>query len=179
MTEKMYTLKDHGVPCSDDLASAAPDPERLARGPVAIIECFQRIPCDPCAVACPRGAIEPFSDICDLPALDQAKCNGCALCVAKCPGLAVFILDVSRPGPAGLVTLPYEYLPLPSPGDEVTGLDRAGDPVGAAKIVKVRRPAAFDRTALVTIEVPKEQAMRVRGIRLERPPAPGEGRGEA
>lgn len=165
MTRCSEQLGRAGTPEAADLARILPDDERLRRGPVAIIECFQEIPCDPCADACRRGAILAFDKITDLPRVDPEHCNGCALCVVRCPGLAIFVVDVSGDGDMGTVKLPYEYLPLPRPGDDVAALDRLGQEVCRGKIVAVQRPAAFDRTALVTVEVPREQALIVRGIR--------------
>jgi len=63
-------LEKTGLPTPKDLAKVSPSKERLSRGPVAIIECFQRIPCDPCYAACKRGAIKEFKDINDLPEID-------------------------------------------------------------------------------------------------------------
>lgn len=143
-------------------------------GPVAIIECFQEIPCDPCSAACQRGAILPFADVCDLPKVDHALCNGCALCVVRCPGLAIFVVDVSKPGDRGEVKLPYEYLPLPAKGDTVTCLDRFGKAVCEGTIISALKPRTFDRTALVTVSVPKDLALEVRGIKAGARPEEGE-----
>jgi hypothetical protein len=85
------------------------------------------------------------------------------VCAAKCPGLAIFIVDKSRAG-AAEVTFPYEYLPLPQKGDAVTAASRAGEPVCAATVTRVINPASFDRTPLVTVAVPVEFADNVRGI---------------
>jgi Fe-S-cluster-containing hydrogenase component 2 len=155
-----------GIPEASDISSILPDAERLRRGPVAIIECFQNIPCDPCADACRQGAILPFANVSDLPQVDPGACNGCALCIVRCPGLAIFVIDVSGPGDTGTVKLPSEYLPLPRRGDKVTAVDRHGRPVSEGRILAAQRPAAFDRTALITVEVPKEHALQVRGIRI-------------
>ncbi|QJW44353.1 hypothetical protein HA075_22045 [bacterium BFN5] len=48
-------------------------------GPTAIFECLQPIPCNPCADACPRGAIT-VKEINDCPTLDKERCNGCGIC---------------------------------------------------------------------------------------------------
>ena len=86
-------LEKDGIPSPFDLQKVLPLAERLQQGPVAVIECFQGIPCNPCADACPRGAITMLGSISELPDFDEAKCNGCGICVTSCPGLAIFIVD--------------------------------------------------------------------------------------
>jgi len=56
-------LEKTGIPTQADIDSVFPCEKRLSLGSVAVIECYQSIPCDPCATACPRGAILPFVDI--------------------------------------------------------------------------------------------------------------------
>lgn len=68
---------------------------------------------------------------------------------------------------AGTVSLPYEFLPLPSVGDEVVTLDREGAPVGHARVRRVLSSKALDRTPIVTLELPKGDAMIVRHFRRE------------
>jgi len=156
-----------GLPGPDDLARVRPSAERLIKGPVAVLECFQRIPCDPCASSCHRGAIAPFVDINDLPTIDAEKCNGCGLCVARCPGLAIFIVDETYAPGEALIKLAYEFLPQPEEGWMVTALDRAGRPVGRARVVRVQRPKTKAETPIVWIAVPKEFAWTVRHIKVE------------
>ena len=88
--------------------------EKKANG-LVIIECPQRIPCNPCHTSCPTGAVMPFADINDTPRIDYTKCTGCTMCVAKCPGLACFVVDLTYGGPdEALMKLPYEMLPVPA-----------------------------------------------------------------
>ncbi len=164
--EPSKELSRAGVPVDADMAAILPDPERLRQGPVAVIECFQQIPCDPCSDACRRGAIRPFSDICQLPQVEHGSCNGCGQCVVRCPGLAIFVVDVSGQGEEGTVKLAYEYLPVPRSGDVVACLDRNGREVCRGTVAAAQRPRAFDRTALITVRVPKARALEVRGIRV-------------
>jgi Fe-S-cluster-containing hydrogenase component 2 len=168
-------LSRTGVPGPEAVKSVLPAEERLARGPVAVVECFQEIPCDPCAAACPKGAILPFREINDLPAIDHSKCDGCATCVVSCPGLAIFVIDMSGGGERrgrATVKMPYEFSPLPRAGQEVWGLDRSGGRVTRARVVRVQRPAGFDRTALLTVELPAEHALDVRAVALAPEPKP-------
>jgi Fe-S-cluster-containing hydrogenase component 2 len=153
-----------GVPTKEDLQKVAPSAERLAKGPVAVIECFQRIPCNPCYTACKRGAIKEFRDINDLPEIDHDLCNGCGLCVSKCPGLAIFIIDETYSEKEALVKLPYEFVPLPKEGDTVKAMDREGRVVGEARVVKIQNGKYEDRTPVISVAVPKELSMVVRNI---------------
>ena len=66
-------------------AGRYPSQERLAKGPVAVIECCQNIPCNPCETACKFGAITVGDPITNLPVLDESKCIGCGACANLCP----------------------------------------------------------------------------------------------
>lgn len=160
-------LKNTGIPTQADLQQVYPSAERLAQGPVAIIECFQRIPCNPCATACRRGAILPFADINNQPQLNAERCNGCALCVASCPGLAIFVLDLAYSEDNALIKLPYEFLPLPRVGVTVAALSRAGEVIGRGTVIQVQNPPTFDRTAVIHLAVDKDIAHEVRNIVVE------------
>jgi Fe-S-cluster-containing hydrogenase component 2 len=140
--------------------------ERLKEGPVAVIECFQRIPCNPCATSCKRGAIVPFEDINDLPEIDHVKCNGCSLCVFNCPGLAIMVIDYNYSDEQVSFKIPYEFLPLPEVGEEVVGLDRQGEEICKATIVKVMNSKVMDRTPLITVAVEKEFLKTFRNIKV-------------
>ena len=91
-------------------AGRYPSEERLKKGPVAVIECCQNIPCNPCETACKFGAITVGDLITNLPVLDESKCVGCGVCLTKCPGLAIFVVDKSKD--MATVSFPFEYLPL-------------------------------------------------------------------
>lgn len=142
-----------------------PDAERFQRGPVAVLECIQQIPCNPCEASCPFGAITVGSPITNLPVLDAKKCKGCGTCVAKCPGMAIFVVDKSYSGTKGSVSFPYEYYPLPQAGDEVAALNRKGEAVGTGKVLKVTNPASFDHTPVVTVETDLSLTDEVRNIK--------------
>lgn len=131
--------------------------------PVAVIECQQEIPCNPCETACPQGAISVGEPITNLPRLDPEKCTGCGLCVTACPGLAIFL--VKRDGVRAEVTFPYEFLPRPAVGDVVEAVNREGQVVCPAQVTTVRQLRAADGTWLVTVSVPAGLADEVRGMR--------------
>jgi len=160
-------MEKTGAATFQELHGVTPPAERRARGPVVMVECLEKIPCNPCARACARGAIEECEDICELPRVDWEKCNGCGACISKCPGLAIFVVDESFSDAEALVRLPYEFLPLPKEGGYVTGLDREARPACRARVVKVLNARAQDRTPVISVAVPKEMSLVVRGIRLD------------
>ena len=118
---EVLTIKQYektGILSLTDLT--LPTNEQLKKG-VAIIECVQEIPCDPCIAICPVSAIS-MKDINDIPKIDFNKCTACKRCVGICPGLAIFVIKIKDD--RALVTLPYEFLPIPKIGDNATALDR-------------------------------------------------------
>jgi len=143
-----------------------PSDERINEGPVAIIECEQEIPCNPCETSCPRGAITVGKPITNLPVLKDKKCVGCGLCVANCPGQAIFMLDMTYSEKTALVAIPYEYVPLPETGDIVIVKNRDGESIGEGTINKIANSKATDKTNVVYIEVAKNIGREVRAIEI-------------
>jgi len=152
------SYEKNGILVPEDLK--LPNDEQLKKG-VAIIECIQEIPCDPCVAICPVSSIS-MKNINDIPKIDYDKCTGCKRCVSICPGLAIFVVKVEDN--KALITLPYEFLPIPKAGNTVTALNREGKPRGTVKIIKVNRSG---KTTVVTIEIDKNLAMDVRNIRVD------------
>jgi Fe-S-cluster-containing hydrogenase component 2 len=103
-----------------------------------------------------------MKDVNAPPLVDFDKCIACAKCVGICPGLAIFVVKIIN-GKA-LVTLPYEFLPVPKVGKKVKALDRMG-------VVKdegfVRKVVKKGRTMVITVEVRDDLAMDVRNIRVD------------
>ncbi len=158
----MASFRETGVLSAQELAGRLPSEARLRRGPCAVIECVEEIPCNPCEEACPVGAITIGEDITAPPTLDFERCTGCSTCLAVCPGLAIFLVDMSPGGGKAHLTLPHELLPVPEPGDGVELLSRAGEGLGRGAVVRTRRAGT---TWLVTVEVPEELLLEVRAIR--------------
>lgn len=159
-------LNKTGVPTAENVKTVTPSEERLSIGPVAIIECFQEIPCNPCTEACKQGAIQPMEDINNLPQLDPDQCNGCGVCLSRCPGLAIFIVDASYSETEAIVRIPFEYVPVPQVGEKVVGLNRAGEALGTFVVNKVQSGGQKNKTYTIWLVVPKELIMDVRSIRL-------------
>ena len=136
-----------------------PNKKQLGKG-VAIIECVQNIPCNPCVDACPFNAIS-MKDINDLPVVDFDKCIGCGQCIGVCPGLAIFV--VKQIDDKALISLPYEFLPVPSVNDKVKALDRKGEFVDDVVVKKVVKRG---KTWVVTVLADAKDAMNIRNIRV-------------
>ncbi len=133
-----------------------------------VIECTQNIPCNPCQDACVRNCIKIGSAMTALPALDEtAACSGCGLCVAACSGQAIFLVEEKVADGIAEVTLPYEFLPLPPIGARGMALSRSGQPCCEAEVVAVKNLAAYDKTNLLTIQVPLAKAMSARFFQTE------------
>jgi Fe-S-cluster-containing hydrogenase component 2/bacterioferritin-associated ferredoxin len=146
------------------------EPAHEWKGARPVIECPEYIPCDPCVSSCPTGAITMPNSINDLPELDMAKCTGCGICVAVCPGLAIFLLDLHYSPTEAMLVVPFEMLPVPAVGDEVYALDRDGHAVCKARVVSVRtRGGRLDRRALVGFAFPAEHASTVRHFSAHEP----------
>jgi len=130
--------------------------KRLKKGPVAIIDCPEEIPCNPCETICPSGAIKVGQPITNIPLLDEEKCTGCGRCLPICPGLAISILNYRFRKDEAALTVPYELLPLPEPGETVMAVDRQGRQLTEGKIVRLIAPEKNQQTALVTFSFPRK-----------------------
>lgn len=156
-----------GIPSEEMIMEKFPPIERINKGPVAVVECYKEIPCNPCETACRFNAINIGEDINNIPVLNEENCTGCAICLSKCPGLAIMIIDGSKSDTTVQVKLPYEFLPLPVAGDIVKGLDREGKIIADVKVTQVQNPKSFDRTPVITIEADRSIMYKIRNIRTE------------
>ena len=153
----MHNYEKTGVLSKKDLE--LPSQRQLEKG-VAITECVQEIPCDPCVDSCPVDAIS-MKDVNAPPIVDYDKCIACGKCVGICPGLAIFVVKIK--GNKALITLPYEFLPVPKVGDIVKALDREGKAVDNAIVKRVVKQG---KTMVITVEASKNLAMDIRNIRV-------------
>lgn len=143
-----------------------PTNERKQKRPYVVIECPEKIPCNPCVDACPQGAITIKGSMIELPDVDYEKCTGCLLCIPKCPGLAIFVID-ERPQDHSIVYIPYEFLPIPKKGDRAIGLDRDGKECCEVEVVRVFDSPKFDHCAVIGISVPKGMEEKIRFFKLK------------
>jgi len=135
---------------------------------VAIIECVEEIPCNPCEHSCKLYGIvkESFTK---PGKVNWELCIGCAACVAECPALAIFIQEISNG--KGYVSLPYEMLPNPEIGKNVQLLNRKGTLVGEGKIVTptYQVKGIVHPRWVVTVEMDDPQlSYEVRAIRIRK-----------
>lgn len=165
---KLICYEKTGILSDSDLKklNLLPSTKRANQGPVVIIECVQEIPCDPCAAACSRKAITIKGNITNIPKVNFKLCNGCTLCIPRCPGLAIFVVNKNYNNKEASVTLPYEFIPLPEKGEIVYGLDRTGKKICRARVEKVLTSKSFDHCAVISITVPKKYWNLVRNIKL-------------
>lgn len=153
---------------TDNRPGAVLPPKELwetKKGGLVVIECPQRIPCNPCATSCPTGAVVPFEDINDTPTIDYSKCTGCGICVSRCPGLACFVIDLTYATDKAVIKLPYELMPVPEKGQTVKCLNRVGEEVADGEIVAVAEPSK-DRTLVVSVAIPKDMVGDIRAIKV-------------
>jgi len=146
-----------GVLSVDDLR--IPSEKQLEKG-VAITECVQEIPCNPCVDSCPVDAIS-MKDINAPPVVDYNKCIACGQCVGVCPGLAIFV--VKKQNEKGLLTLPYEFLPVPKKDEVVETIDRDGEQIGEGRVKRVKKQG---KTIVVTVELDAKDLMNARHIKV-------------
>jgi Fe-S-cluster-containing hydrogenase component 2 len=102
-----------------------------------------------------------MKDINAPPIVDYDKCTACGQCVGICPGLAIFVIKVVDD--KVLITLPYEFYPVPGVGDKVHALNRKGDKISTAVVKKVRKKG---KTIIITVESKKDLAMEIRNIKV-------------
>jgi Fe-S-cluster-containing hydrogenase component 2 len=168
MSESILT---NGYPSLEEIKQGPgyPSEERFSKGPVAVAECIQQIPCNPCEAACKHGALIVGEPITNLPKVDGELCTGCGKCIAHCSGLAIFVINKAYSEHEATVAFPHEYMPLPEKGQTVTAVNRAGQAVCQGVVLRVSNPSSNDCTPVITIKIPKEYADEVRGMkRLKR-----------
>lgn len=159
-------LEKTGVATDEQIKSIFPSMDRINNGPIAVIECYQEIPCNPCYKSCKFNAICDLNDINDIPIVSDDKCTGCGICVYNCPGLAIMIVDGSYSKDEVVFKIPYEFTPLPEVGEVVNGLNRSGKYITDVKILKVQNSKGMDKTPIVHVLVPRAFLYAFKNIKI-------------
>ncbi len=136
-----------------------------------VFHCNQEIPCDPCASVCPKELIAiPDGGILGLPEFqnqEEIDCIGCAQCVAVCPGLAVTLVDYRDDSNNPLVTIPTEiFIGKIEKGEELLVVGEDSEDLGKHTVEKVRILKKYPNTQLITVRLPKEEALEATSFRL-------------
>lgn len=131
-----------------------------------LIDCPERIACDVCAAVCDRGVIRVKQTVTNRPeVVNEGNCRNCGLCVAHCPGQAVFLVSETGPDGQCRITLPYELDEEAVRGRGLLAVDNRGQPLGPARLIRVWQSERFNNTCLLEVSVSGAIASRVRGIK--------------
>ena len=144
-----------------------PSASRMHARPFVLIDCLHGFACNPCAFACPHGAITKTSSS-TVPVTDFDKCTGCMQCVYQCPGLAIFGYNLKK----NWLFLPVEY--GVEEGAEVFLVNNNGKKLGTGRVEKVlKKENRTDVVRVLSHELSGEGLLEARGfIVRENYPAP-------
>lgn len=136
---------------------AMPAAERTSK-PFVRIDCLYGFACNPCAFACPHGAITKSATNA-VPQIDYDKCIGCMLCISQCPGLAIFGYDLLKKR----LFLPVEY--EVKEGSEVYLVNDAGEKMGEGILEKLLKKENKTNVARISVtSIQEEQLVNVTGF---------------
>ena len=85
--------------------------------------------------------------------------------MAKCPGLACFVIDLTYAPDKAVIKMPHELIPVPEKGQTVKCLNRCGEEVADGEIFAVAEPLK-DHTRVVSVIIPKTLAGEIRAIKV-------------
>lgn len=123
------------------------------------VYCQQEIPCDPCAASCGKKAIIKRS-LTSLPEFKKENCIGCLLCVANCPGQALFYLNEELKE----LIFPFEFWVRPEIGEKIDLVDEYGNILGFGEVKDFIDKKAFNKTTLIVVKGILDDLERTRGI---------------
>ncbi|MBU1535292.1 FAD-dependent oxidoreductase, partial [Myxococcota bacterium] len=160
-------------PTSHYLDQALPpvSPDARPANVYPVIHCYQEIPCNPCAFACPLDSITMDGNIMNLPEF-SGKCLGCERCILACPGLAITLV---HPGhdPSGMVSkiaIPYEFnISFVEEKSLLDVTDYEGAVIGEGRILEIKDLPKQDHRKIIYLEVPSAISDRVAGFRVRDP----------
>lgn len=133
---------------------------------LAVIDCAQDIPCNPCEKNCPKGAITIGPEINQMPSIDNSICTGCGICINACPGRAIRLVQYNYNSTSSRLVLPYEFLPEPSINSDLELMDSDGVTVCIGKVLKTKFFNSKN-CAQVEILVDKKFAFKAKAIRFQ------------
>ncbi len=135
-----------------------PTLDRMNEKGFVLIDCLYSFACNPCAFACPHGAIAKSSTS-TVPEIDFEKCIGCMECVFQCPGLAIFGYNIKK----NWLFLPIEY--------DVAGksecylVDNQGNQLGEGIVEKILlKPNKTNIARVLSITIHGQELSKVRGF---------------
>jgi glycine/D-amino acid oxidase-like deaminating enzyme/thioredoxin reductase/Fe-S-cluster-containing hydrogenase component 2/bacterioferritin-associated ferredoxin len=135
-----------------------PTKERMNEKGFVLIDCLYGFACNPCAFACPNGAITKSSTSA-VPLIDFDKCTGCMDCVYQCPGLAIFGYNFKK----DWLFLPIEY--KVEEKSECFLVDNNGKKLGEGVVEKIlRKPNKTNIARVKSLDVHGEDLVQVRGF---------------
>jgi len=135
-----------------------PTPERMNEKGFVLIDCLYGFACNPCAFACPHGAITKSSTS-TVPEIDFGKCIGCMDCVYQCPGLAIFGYNLKK----DWLFLPIEY--EVNEKSECFLVDNQGKILGEGVVEKIlRKPNKTNIARVNSLTVHGEELSKIRSF---------------
>jgi len=137
-------------------APSEPSPQRRKK-PFVIVDCTFGFACNPCAFACPFGAITKTATN-TVPQIDYERCTGCMKCIPMCPGLAIIGMNPAKQR----YFIPSEF--LVEIGETVSLVDNSGEVLGTGHVEDVGITDRV-RVARVRADLPAERVMSVRSYR--------------
>ena len=137
---------------------ALPSPQRMNEKGFVLIDCLYGFACNPCAFACPHGAITKSSTS-TVPEIDFQKCIGCMDCVYQCPGLAIFGYNIKK----NWLFLPIEYEVAEKAACYL--VNNQGEKLGEGIVEKIlRKPNKTNIARVLSLNVHGEDLSKVRGF---------------
>lgn len=156
LSKEYIDSQQHPVKVLDE--PRCPGEERMKARGFVLSDCLYGFACNPCAFACPHGAITKSSTSM-VPRIDYDRCIGCMECVYQCPGLAIFGYDLKK----DKLFLPIEY--EVKEGQEVYLVNNNGEQLGEGCIEKIlHKPNKTNVARVKSLTLHGEELTRVRGF---------------